>query len=184
MVPSTPARRAYSAAKSKVFSRARPSRSASYSAWPTDADGASRRRRVGALGEHRTSSTGFGGKLDLDHRHVAVRRCHRPAVACLPGRAACLPSLEVDHEVTCSKPLWLGHESTNTTHRYVEANLEMMEKGTRAARGARHQARALPRQRRLYEVPADPVTMQSAATFSMIVDTVDSRAGCCEPTHG
>jgi hypothetical protein len=24
--------------------------------------------------------------------------------------------------------LWLGHESTNTTHRYVEANLEMKEK--------------------------------------------------------
>ena len=24
--------------------------------------------------------------------------------------------------------LWLGHESTNTTHRYVEANLEMEEK--------------------------------------------------------
>lgn len=23
--------------------------------------------------------------------------------------------------------LWLGHESTNTTHRYVEANLEMKE---------------------------------------------------------
>lgn len=24
--------------------------------------------------------------------------------------------------------LWLGHESTNTTHRYVEANLAMKEK--------------------------------------------------------
>ena len=24
--------------------------------------------------------------------------------------------------------LWLGHESVNTTHRYVEANLEMKEK--------------------------------------------------------
>ena len=24
--------------------------------------------------------------------------------------------------------LWLGHESTNTTHRYVEANLERKEK--------------------------------------------------------
>ena len=24
--------------------------------------------------------------------------------------------------------LWFGHESTNTTHRYVEANLEMKEK--------------------------------------------------------
>ena len=24
--------------------------------------------------------------------------------------------------------LWLGHESRNTTHRYVEANLEMKEK--------------------------------------------------------
>ncbi len=24
--------------------------------------------------------------------------------------------------------LWLGHESTNTTHRHVEANLEMKEK--------------------------------------------------------
>ena len=24
--------------------------------------------------------------------------------------------------------LWLGHESTNTTHRYVEANMEMKEK--------------------------------------------------------
>jgi integrase len=24
--------------------------------------------------------------------------------------------------------LWLGHESTTTTHRYVEANLEMKEK--------------------------------------------------------
>ena len=25
--------------------------------------------------------------------------------------------------------LWLGHESTTTTHRYVEANLEMKQKG-------------------------------------------------------
>jgi hypothetical protein len=24
--------------------------------------------------------------------------------------------------------LWLGHESTTTTHRYVEANLQMKEK--------------------------------------------------------
>ena len=30
--------------------------------------------------------------------------------------------------------LWLGHESTNTTHRYVEANLEMKEKALAAWR--------------------------------------------------
>jgi site-specific recombinase XerD len=30
--------------------------------------------------------------------------------------------------------LWLGHESTTTTHRYVEANLEMKQKALASSR--------------------------------------------------
>jgi len=34
--------------------------------------------------------------------------------------------------------LWLGHESTTTTHRHVEANLEMKQKAFAQAPGTRH----------------------------------------------
>ena len=39
--------------------------------------------------------------------------------------------------------LWLGHESTNTTHRYVEANLEMKEKALARPEAPGHQAQGL-----------------------------------------
>ena len=35
--------------------------------------------------------------------------------------------------------LWLGHESTTTTHRYVEADLAMKEKALARLQAARHQ---------------------------------------------
>lgn len=70
-----------------------------------------------------------------------------------------------------------GHGSMNTTHRYVEANLEMKGEGARQARGTVRQAQALPCQPRLDEVPADPLTMQSAPRSSALVNQVDGHAG-------
>jgi site-specific recombinase XerD len=65
---------------------------------------------------------------------LAVDRASRAAE---PEDQARLPAYPEAHD--CHAPaakrravqhhrLWLGHESTNTTHRYVEANLEMKEK--------------------------------------------------------
>ena len=55
--------------------------------------------------------------------------------------------------------LWLGHESTTTTHRYVEADCNEGE-GARSPAGARHQDASVPDARYTHAVLADAVTMR------------------------
>ena len=56
--------------------------------------------------------------------------------------------------------LWLGHESMNTTHRYVEANLAMKEKALARLEPPRYQDRQVSSAGRAHAVPADAVTMR------------------------
>ena len=55
--------------------------------------------------------------------------------------------------------LWLGHESTNTTHRYVEADLAMKEKALARLEAPDTKMRRYRAARRTHAVPADAVTM-------------------------
>ena len=79
--------------------------------------------------------------------------------------------------------LWLGHESTNTTHRYVEANLEMKEKALARLEAPDIKLKRFRASDDLHEVPAEPVTMQSAPRPSAAADPADGRAGRGGTTH-
>jgi|GEM_PF-1562852 len=79
--------------------------------------------------------------------------------------------------------LWLGHESTNTTHRYVEANLEMKEKAL-----ARLEAPDV----KLKRFRASDDLMKFLKTLQLckaprprarITDPADCGAGLRGPTH-
>ena len=61
-----------------------------------------------------------GQRLLVEHQHFTVQCTHDEQT-----RAPHLLQSGVPFNIIA---LWLGHESTNTTHRYVEANLEMKEK--------------------------------------------------------
>ena len=55
--------------------------------------------------------------------------------------------------------LWLGHESTTTTHRYVEADLAMKEKALARLEAPDTKMRRVPRAGLAHAVPANAVTM-------------------------
>jgi len=59
--------------------------------------------------------------------------------------------------------LWLGHESPNTTHRYVEADLAMKEKALARLDEPSTRLPSLPSARRLAAVPAAAITMESSS---------------------
>lgn len=60
--------------------------------------------------------------------------------------------------------LWLGHESTATTHRYVEADLDMKEKA-RTAGATQQQATSVQDAGRTDPIPASAVTMRRVRRF-------------------
>ena len=55
--------------------------------------------------------------------------------------------------------LWLGHESTTTTHRYVEADLAMKQKALARLEAPDTKLRRYPRLGLAAAVPAGAVTM-------------------------
>ena len=64
--------------------------------------------------------------------------------------------------------LWLGHESTTTTHMYLEADLSMKERALQRLQPARSQNRAVSPAGSADAIPPEPLNYaQSAASETL-----------------